>query len=63
MINDFFKFDENNTNLKTEIFAGLTTFLAMAYILGVNPVILVMPECLNQESFLQRHLYLLLHLF
>ena len=40
MINDFFKFDENNTDLKTEIFAGLTTFLAMAYILGVNPVIL-----------------------
>ena len=40
MLNDFFKFDENNTNLKTEIFAGLTTFLAMAYILGVNPVIL-----------------------
>lgn len=40
MLNDFFKFDENNTDLKTEIFAGLTTFLAMAYILGVNPVIL-----------------------
>ena len=40
MLNDFFKFDENNTNLKTEIFAGLTTFLAMAYILGVNPAIL-----------------------
>ena len=40
MINDFFKFDENNTDLKTEIFAGITTFLAMAYILGVNPVIL-----------------------
>ena len=40
MLNDFFKFDENNADLKTEIFAGLTTFFAMAYILGVNPTIL-----------------------
>ena len=28
------------TDFKTEIIAGITTFLAMAYILGVNPVIL-----------------------
>ena len=40
MLNEFFEFDENNTDLKTEIVAGLTTFLAMAYILGVNPAIL-----------------------
>ena len=40
MLNNFFKFDENNTTLKTEIFAGITSFLAMAYILGVNPAIL-----------------------
>ena len=37
MLNKFFKLDENNTDLKTELLAGLTTFLAMAYILGVNP--------------------------
>ncbi len=36
----FFKFQEKNTNVKTELIAGLTTFLAMAYILGVNPAIL-----------------------
>ena len=36
----FFKLNEKNTSVKTEILAGLTTFLAMAYILGVNPSIL-----------------------
>lgn len=36
----FFKLKEKNTNVKTEIIAGITTFLAMAYILGVNPMIL-----------------------
>ncbi len=32
-----FKLKEHGTNVKTEIVAGLTTFLAMAYILAVNP--------------------------
>ncbi len=35
-----FKLKENNTNVKTEIMAGLTTFMTMAYILIVNPNIL-----------------------
>lgn len=35
-----FKLKENGTNVKTEIIAGITTFLAMAYILAVNPSIL-----------------------
>lgn len=35
-----FKLKEKGTSVKTEILAGLTTFLAMAYILGVNPIIL-----------------------
>jgi adenine/guanine/hypoxanthine permease len=35
-----FKLKENNTTVKTEILAGLTTFLTMAYILIVNPLIL-----------------------
>lgn len=38
----FFKLRENQTDVKTEIFAGLTTFLTMAYILFVNPSILEM---------------------
>ena len=40
MLNKLFKLDENNTNVKTEVIAGLTTFMAMAYILAVNPNIL-----------------------
>jgi len=36
----FFKLKENNTNVKTELIAGLTTFMTMAYILIVNPNIL-----------------------
>lgn len=35
-----FKLKENNTNVKTELIAGLTTFLTMAYIIVVNPIIL-----------------------
>ena len=35
-----FKLKENNTTLKTELMAGLTTFMTMAYILVVNPSIL-----------------------
>ena len=33
----YFEVSKRNSNIKTEIFAGLTTFLAMAYILIVNP--------------------------
>ncbi len=40
MLSKFFKLNEKNTDVKTEIVAGLTTFLAMSYILGVNPTIL-----------------------
>jgi AGZA family xanthine/uracil permease-like MFS transporter len=36
----YFKFDELQTNYKTEFIAGLTTFFSMAYILFVNPTIL-----------------------
>lgn len=36
----FFHLKENNTNVKTEILAGVTTFMTMAYILAVNPNIL-----------------------
>ena len=36
----YFKLKENNTTIKTEILAGITTFMTMAYILIVNPSIL-----------------------
>lgn len=40
MLEKFFKLKENNTDVKTEIMAGITTFMTMAYILAVNPNIL-----------------------
>ena len=40
MLEKFFKLKENNTNVKTEVMAGITTFMTMAYILAVNPNIL-----------------------
>ena len=36
----FFKLKEKNTDVRTEVLAGITTFMAMAYILAVNPNIL-----------------------
>lgn len=40
MLERVFKLRENHTNAKTEIMAGITTFMTMAYILAVNPSIL-----------------------
>lgn len=40
MLEKIFKLKENKTNVKTEITAGITTFMTMAYILAVNPSIL-----------------------
>ena len=40
MLEKLFKLKENNTTVKTEIMAGITTFMTMAYILAVNPNIL-----------------------
>ena len=40
MLEKFFKLKENGTDTKTEILAGITTFMTMAYILAVNPSIL-----------------------
>ena len=37
---NFFKLKENNTDARTEVLAGITTFMTMAYILIVNPLIL-----------------------
>ena len=37
MLERFFKLKENKTNVKTEVLAGITTFMTMAYILAVNP--------------------------
>jgi len=39
-LESFFKLRENNTTVRTEMLAGLTTFMTMAYIIIVNPFIL-----------------------
>jgi len=40
MLDSYFKLSEHNTTIRTEILAGFTTFLTMAYIIFVNPDIL-----------------------
>ena len=40
MLNKIFKLKENKTKTSTEIIAGITTFMAMSYIIFVNPMIL-----------------------
>lgn len=48
----FFKFEENGTKLSTEITAGITTFLAMSYIIFVNPSLLALSGMPSQAVFL-----------
>ncbi len=40
MLDKYFKLKENKTTVRTEVIAGITTFMTMAYILAVNPDIL-----------------------
>lgn len=40
MLDRIFKLKENNTKVSTELIAGLTTFMAMSYIIFINPAIL-----------------------
>ena len=40
MLENLFKLKENHTSVKTEVIAGITTFMTMAYILAVNPSVL-----------------------
>ncbi len=40
MLEKIFKLKENKTNITTELIAGLTTFMAMSYIIFINPAIL-----------------------
>src|SRR5690554_6641796 len=51
-IKSYFQFEENNTTMSTEIIAGITTFLAMSYIIFVNPAILAQSGMPSQAVFL-----------
>ncbi len=55
-IADFFQFGFYNTNFRTEILAGLTTFMTTAYILVVHPLIMSDAIFLNQPKDLFREL-------
>lgn len=46
----YFKFEANQTNFRTEVLAGVTTFMTMAYILAVNPLILSNAIFLQQPN-------------
>ena len=39
-INHYFGLEKKQSNIKTEVIAGLTTFVAMAYVIFVNPAII-----------------------
>ena len=40
VIDSFFKLKELNTDIRTEVIAGITTFMTMAYIIFVNPAMI-----------------------
>ena len=40
MLDKYFNYKKHKTDFKTEVIAGVSTFLTMAYILFLNPVIL-----------------------
>ncbi|PYJ01627.1 MAG: guanine permease, partial [Verrucomicrobia bacterium] len=40
MLERFFRLSENQTNARTELLAGVTTFVTMAYIIFVQPAVL-----------------------
>ena len=52
MLEKIFYLSKKHTNIKTEIIAGLTTFLAMAYILAVNPGMLAATGMSQQAVFM-----------
>ncbi len=52
MFENLFQLSKKGTNVRTELLAGLTTFLTMAYILGVNPGILSLGGVPFEAAFL-----------
>ena len=51
MLEKIFKLEENNTSIKTELVAGFTTFITMAYIIFVNPQMMSMAGMDQGASF------------
>ena len=63
-LDKMFHLKENHTDVKTEVMAGITTFMTMAYILAVNPNILEasgMDNCWQKKVNLKNYRYQNLH--
>ena len=56
LLDNFFEISKNNTSVRTEMVAGITTFMTMAYILIVNPQYFQQQEWIK-EQYLQQQLY------
>ena len=52
VLEQFFKLSENKTTVRTEVVAGITTFVAMAYIIFLNPAVLALTGMPSQGVFL-----------
>ena len=52
MLKKLFGFDSTKTTVRTEIIAGLTTFLTMSYILAVNPSMFSQLEGMPRVQYL-----------
>ena len=59
LLEKYFQYKKHGTDFKTEVIAGITTFLTMAYIMFLNPVILA-DGGLILAAFLQPQFYQLL---
>jgi len=59
MLDKYFDYKKHKTDFKTEVTAGVSTFLTMAYIMFLNPVILLMVGLIlaefSQQLLLQPH--------
>ncbi len=54
MLDKYFDYKKHKTDFKTEVIAGVTTFLTMAYIMFLNPVILQTEALILVESLQQQ---------
>ena len=59
MLEKYFNYRKHKTNFRTEVIAGITTFLTMAYIMFLNPFILSGEFAGPEKGFLILALYLL----
>ena len=59
MLENYFNYKKHKTDFKTEVIAGVTTFLTMAYIMFLNPFIYLENLQGQKKAFLILELFLL----